>query len=86
MKSLLIAGVLLILFAWIHADKPSQSFSPDPYANVGMRDTTPLEKSKPGKKKMDSPERKTQFKDTSSMKKSRDSSYRKKMIDTPRPR
>ena len=86
MKSLLIAGVLLALFAWIHADKPRQPITPESYKAEGYQDTTPNKNPIPMKKKKDSPARRLDFNDTSSIKKSHDSSYKKKMVDTPLPR
>jgi hypothetical protein len=78
MKSILIAGVLVALFAWIHADKPGQAVSHDTFVNEYYQDTTPLQDLKPMNKKKDTTEHSLQFRDTSAMKKSKDSSYRKK--------
>jgi hypothetical protein len=82
MKSLLIAGVLLALFAWIHADRPTQAFSPASYTNEGYLDTVPMKDPKPMKKKKDSPRRSMDFKDTSSLKKPHNNSTPKKSVDT----
>jgi hypothetical protein len=86
MKSLFIAGVLLALFAWIHADKPRQVPAPESYNNQDSMDTTPNKSPLPMNKKKDSPGQRMEFKDISSMKKSHDSSYRKKMLDMPLPK
>jgi hypothetical protein len=72
----------LALFAWIHADRPPQVFSPASYRNEGYVDTVPMKDPKPMKKKKDSPQRRMDFKDTSSLKKPHDNATRKKSADT----
>lgn len=84
MKSLFIAGILLGLFAWIHAKKVDMGISTDNMGREEIADTIPLSKSTQMKKRTDTAfNKKLEFRDTSNTKKARDSFYHRKMLDTP---